>query len=257
MIKDRIRYFSGVVPSGVTLVAVSKFRPVEELLEAYEAGQRVFAESRPLEFAAKVAAMPGDVQWHFIGHLQTNKLKYVLSHCALVHSVDSVHLLEAIERYAVSNGLTINVLLEVHVARETTKGGFTPQEVLEMDLGRFCGGASGAGVAGDAGDAGDAGSAGDAGDAGGGESDGQCGCCGRGGVRICGLMGMASHTDDRGRISADFAAMQELFVRMRERYPAMSSFTELSIGMSDDWDIAVEHGATMVRIGSAIFCPEE
>lgn len=237
MIKDRIRHFSSIMPASVKLVAVSKFRPVEELLEAYAAGQRVFAESRPLEFAAKVAAMPEDVQWHFIGHLQTNKLKYVLPHCALVHSVDSVHLLEAIERYAAANNLIVNVLLEVHVAREMTKNGFTPQQVMELDLERFCG--DGCSVVG------------------GSDSDGRFGCCGHGGVRICGLMGMASHTDDRDRISDDFAAMQELFQKMRERYPSISSFTELSIGMSEDWDIAVEHGATMVRIGSAIFCPEE
>lgn len=232
MISQKITNFQHILPENVKLVAVSKFRPVEELQQAYDAGQRIFAESRPLEFAAKVAAMPSDVQWHFIGHLQTNKLKYVLPHCSMVHSVDSLHLLEAIQRYAASNALTVNVLLEVHVAQETTKSGFTPQQVLELELERFC-------------------------DVGENASSGGCDFCGRGGVRICGLMGMASHTDDRSRISADFAAMQELFQKMRKRYPTMASFTELSIGMSDDWDIAIEHGATMVRIGSSIFCPDE
>lgn len=215
MIAERIKYFTEALPQGVKLVAVSKFRPVEELQQAYDAGQRIFAESRPLEFAAKVQALPSDIQWHFIGHLQTNKLKYVLPHAALIHSVDSMHLVEAIEKYALANNLKVNILLEVHVGQEETKDGFTPQELLVTDWSRFCDPSSP--------------------------------------VHICGLMGMASHTDNRERIEKDFSLMQSLFAKFKQVYPQMSSFTELSIGMSDDWDIAVRHGATMVRIGSSIF----
>lgn len=215
MIADRIDFFKNSLPKEVKLVAVSKFRPTQELQQAYNAGQRIFAESRPLEFAAKVEALPTDIQWHFIGHLQTNKLKYVLPHAALIHSVDSMHLVEAIEKYALANNLKVNILLEVHVGQEDTKDGFSPQELLVTDWSRFCAFDSS--------------------------------------VRICGLMGMASHTDERERIEEDFSLMEDLFEQFKQAYPQMSSFTELSIGMSDDWDIAVRHGATMVRIGSSIF----
>ena len=132
MIKDNLHEINSKLPSDVTLVAVSKFHPVERLMEAYNAGQRVFAESRPQELAAKVPQMPADVQWHFIGHLQTNKLKLVLPYVSLVQSVDSLHLLQAISTWAVANNKVIDVLLELHLGAEQTKQGFTEDEILSI-----------------------------------------------------------------------------------------------------------------------------
>ena len=132
MIADNLHNVSKELPSGVSLVAVSKFHPVERLMEAYEAGQRIFAESRPQELALKVPQMPSDVQWHFIGHLQTNKLKLVLPYVSLVQSVDSLHLLEAISSWAVANGRLVDVLLELHLGAEETKQGFTEEEILRI-----------------------------------------------------------------------------------------------------------------------------
>lgn len=227
-IRDNILDIKKQLPNGTRLVAVSKYRPVEELLEAYNAGQRVFAESRPAEFAAKADVLPRDIEWHFIGHLQTNKLKLVLPRCTLIHSVDSIHLLDAIQKYASDNGLTVNILIEAHIGAESTKQGFTVQETEELFsdipalLERY--------------------------------PD----------VRFRGLMGMASHTDDTARIDSDFATLKEIFNRIKAGIcggctdrdggcTALSDFTELSAGMSDDWHIALRHGSTLVRIGSAIF----
>lgn len=197
-------------------MAVSKFRPIEELEEAYAYGHRVFAESRPAEFEAKVLALPKDIEWHFIGHLQTNKLRHVLPYAYMIQSVDSIHLLAAIEKWCSASGKSVRVLLEVHVSEEDSKQGFSPDEILTMDLNAMA--------------------------------------TEYPHVTICGLMGMASHTDDAGRIEADFALMKSLLGKIMDSYPAFAdSFNELSIGMSEDWQLAVKHGATMVRIGSAIF----
>ena len=132
MIAGNLQSILEKLPSGVQLVAVSKFHPVEQIREAYAAGQRVFAESRPQELAAKVPQMPADVQWHFIGHLQTNKLKLVLPYVSLVQSVDSIHLLEAINNWALINGRVVDVLLELHLGAEETKQGFTEDEILDI-----------------------------------------------------------------------------------------------------------------------------
>jgi uncharacterized pyridoxal phosphate-containing UPF0001 family protein len=132
MIKDNLHEINSKLPSDVTLVAVSKFHPVERLMEAYNAGQRVFAESRPQELAAKVPQMPADVQWHFIGHLQTNKLKLVLPYVSLVQSVDSMHLLQAISAWAVAHDKVIDVLLELHLGAEETKQGFSEDEIMAI-----------------------------------------------------------------------------------------------------------------------------
>ena len=193
-------------------MAVSKFHPVSALLEAYEAGQRIFGENRPQELAAKVPQMPADVRWHFIGHLQTNKLKLVLPYADLVQSVDSVHLLDAIQAWGSANGRTIDVLLELHLGAEETKHGLSEAEIRSI-LARDWSS-----------------------------------------VRIRGLMGMATHTDDEALIRADFERIAALQRDLRRQYPFL---TELSIGMSDDWPLAVECGATLVRIGSAIFGPRE
>lgn len=217
MISDNILNIKAKLPSAVKLVAVSKFHPAERLMEAYRAGQRVFAESRPQELAAKVPLMPPDVEWHFIGHLQTNKLKMVLPHAALVHSIDSVRLLDAVQRWAAANGRTIDVLLEQHISADVAKQGFSEEEILT--------------VLGQAGNYPD--------------------------IRFRGLMGMASLSEDEAVIRADFARLNATFGKARAQFPSLEDFTELSIGMSDDWPLALEYGSTMVRIGTAIFGARE
>ncbi len=215
MIQEHLQSILKKLPSGVTLVAVSKFHPVSAIQEAYVAGQRVFAESRPQELSAKVPLLPKDIQWHFIGHLQTNKLKMVLPFVSLVQSVDSLHLLEAISAWAVANQRTVDVLLELHLGAEETKQGFSAEEILEIV---------------------------------GGENRVP-------GVRIRGLMGMATNTEDVRIIEQDFARIEALFHRIRAM--GVPDFDQLSIGMSGDWPLAIRHGATMVRIGTDIFGPRE
>ena len=222
MIKKIINKLHSELPAAVKLVAVSKFHPFEVVEEAYAAGQRIFAESRPQELQAKVRQLQEqrpdmtDVEWHFIGHLQTNKLKMVLPYVSLVQSVDSVRLRDAIESWACANDRLISVLLEPHVASEQTKQGFSEEEiymVLESaERGEYPH------------------------------------------VRFCGIMGMATFTDDEEVVRSDFAALRSIFDNCRMRFPEVASgFTELSIGMSDDYHLAIEYGSTMVRIGSMIF----
>jgi pyridoxal phosphate enzyme (YggS family) len=216
MVRDNLSALYEKLPSGVKLVAVSKFHPVERLMEAYGAGQRIFAESRPQELSVKVPQMPSDVEWHFIGHLQTNKLKLVLPYVSLVQSVDSLHLLQAIDRWGSEHDRVTDVLLELHLGAEETKQGFSEEEILSMV------------------------------------------CPQAGHYRIRGLMGMATNTDDEAVIEADFARIESLYFRIRKEHPELTdTFTELSIGMSSDWPLAVRHGATMVRIGTDIFGPRE
>ncbi len=217
MVEDNLKRIYGELPPGVKLVAVSKFHPFEEILSAYQAGQRVFGENRPQEFASKALQLPQDIEWHFIGHLQTNKLKLVLPYASLVESVDSIHLLESIENWGSLNDRTVNVLLELHLGAEVTKGGFHESEIVDV-LGNAC-----------------------------------KGCYPH--VRFCGLMGMATNTDDESVIEADFKRIEDFKHRLDDIFPALKDFKELSIGMSDDWPIAVRHGATIVRIGTAIFGP--
>jgi len=215
MIAERLNTILSELPQSVKLVAVSKFHPLSAIREAYDAGQRVFGESRPQEFAAKVPLLPADIEWHFIGHLQTNKLKLVLPYASLVESVDSVHLLEAISRWAVSEGRTVDVLLELHLGSEKTKSGLSEEEILSI--------------------------------------------CGAPLEGIClrGLMGMATNTDDKAVIRSEFERIAAIKRLINTDFPSLESFTELSIGMSDDWPLAVEAGSTTVRIGTAIFGPRE
>lgn len=217
MVKEALDALRAALPSGVELVAVSKFHPVSRLMEAYDAGQRIFAESRPQELAVKVPQMPADVQWHFIGHLQTNKLKMVLPYVDLVQSVDSLHLLEAINAWGKANGKVVNVLLELHLGAEDTKQGFTEDQIRDIVIPE--------GVP-----------------------------FGMTGVRIKGLMGMATNTEDMAVVERDFERIERLFLQLQAVNP---SITELSIGMSGDWPVAVRHHATMVRIGTDIFGPRE
>ena len=226
MIKETIKKLHNELPATVKLVAVSKFHPFEAIEEAYQAGQRIFAESRPQELQAKVKMLEqrraergepeymSDIQWHFIGHLQTNKLKMVLPYVSLIQSVDSLRLLEAIDSWANVHDKAIEVLLEPHVAAEQTKQGFDKSEILIIlsDHSKYAG------------------------------------------IRFRGLMGMATFTDDESVIRSDFARIREIRDEVLERCPDLAAdFTELSIGMSDDYHIAIEYGSTMVRIGSMIF----
>ena len=256
MVGEQLHKIKQLLPPEVSLVAVSKFHPVERLMEAYEAGQRIFAESRPQELAAKVPLMPADVQWHFIGHLQTNKLKLVLPYVSLVQSVDSLHLLEAINAWGATNNKVIDVLLELHLGAEETKQGFTEEEILAICEGipsktlRFASSLPPSGSSLPCNN---------------GQPAGPSHLCSHGwlqvlegipsqmtNVRLRGLMGMATNTEDEAVIDADFARIERLF-----RSIQLPGFDIISIGMSQDWPIAVRHGATMVRIGTDIFGPRE
>jgi len=198
-------------------VAVSKFHPVEAIMEAYGAGQRLFGENRPQELSAKQPLLPSDIEWHFLGHLQTNKLKQVLPYASLVQSVDSVHLLDAIEKWASLNGRQVRILLELHLGAEETKHGFTEQEILSV-LGRT--------------------------------GDWPH-------VVFCGLMGMATNTPDESVIAADFRHISDFKKKIDQEFAYLKDFHELSIGMSGDWKIALSYGATIVRIGTSIFGQRE
>ena len=225
MIASSLKSILERLPQGVRLVAVSKFHPAEAVLEAYRAGQRLFGESRPQELEAKAAVLPSDIEWHFIGHLQTNKLKKVLPYVSMVESVDSLHLLEAISRWGVDNARRIDILLELHLGAEQTKQGFTEDEILGLLAAQTAEIPSGS------------------------APEGRFP-----GVRIRGLMGMATNTPDEGVVKADFERIAALWRRIRSEHPALQdSFTELSIGMSSDWPLAVASGSTLVRIGTAIF----
>ena len=217
MISDNLESILKELPQGVRLVAVSKFHPLSELQEAYAMGQRAFGENRPQEFAAKAVQMPQDTEWHFIGHLQTNKLKLVLPYAWIVESVDTEHLLEAIEAWGERNERCTRILLEVHIGAEETKQGFSTEEIpaLLQHASTYPH------------------------------------------VECCGLMGMASHTDDAEAVGEDFSRIKVLFDRCRADFPHLESFRELSIGMSDDWRIAIKNGSTEVRLGTAIFGPRE
>ena len=215
MIQENIIAIKKELPPEVKLVAVSKFHPVEAIREAYGAGQRCFGENRPQEFARKVEELKdlADLEWHFIGHLQTNKLKLVLPYAHLVQSVDSQHLLDAIQDWGKTNNKVISVLLELHIGAEQTKSGFKEEEVLDI-LFRA-------------------------------EKYRN--------IRFCGLMGMATHTDSEEDIRADFARIADFRAYLQDLFPELTDFRELSIGMSGDWKIALDYGATIVRIGTAIF----
>ena len=205
------------LPSTIKLVAVSKYHPISKLKEAYDAGQRVFGENIPQEFADKVPQMPSDVEWHFIGHLQTNKLKLVLPYAHLVQSVVSIHLLESINKWGRENNRTISVLLELHLGVEQTKHGFSEDEITSILVH----------------------------------------CSDYSNLVFCGLMGMATNTDDESIVKADFNRIASFNTAIKEKFPELTEFKELSIGMSEDYPIAVSCGATIVRIGTKIFGSRE
>lgn len=218
-IAKRLNDIKTTLPVGVELVAVSKFHPVEALKEAYDAGQRIFGESRVQELVEKIPLMPADVRWHFIGHLQTNKLKQVIGKVALIESVDSLRLLELIDELSEKRGVVSRVLMQLHVAQEETKFGFYPDELVRWFQTR--------------------------------------GFEKLKATHICGLMGMASNTDDVSRISADFSKIAETRRRILEIAPDLRGFDTLSMGMSDDYPLAIAQGSTLVRVGTAIFGARE
>ena len=216
-VKERLTEIRAQLPAGVKLVAVSKFQPPEKIREACEAGQRVFGESRAQELREKYEALPKDIEWHFIGTMQTNKVKYYAPFVTLIQSVDSEKALEVIQKEAVKNNRTIDVLLEVHIAGEATKQGFLPSELEAfVESGRYR------------------------------ELPD---------LRIRGLMGMATFTADKVQVSKEFGVLRDTFDRMKTRMGVEFGevFDTLSMGMTDDWPEAVEEGSTMVRIGSYIF----
>ena len=216
-IKSEIERLRSELPEGVKLLAVSKFHPVEALQEAYDAGQRAFGESRPQELKAKQAVLPDDIEWHMIGHLQTNKIKYIAPYVHLIESLDSERLAEAIEKEAAKCGRTIDCLLEIHVTKEESKSGWDYAELLNfVRSGGFAAMPH---------------------------------------IRLRGVMGMATFTDDESQVRADFKRLNECFTELKEHFGA--EFDTLSMGMSDDYSIAIEYGSTEVRIGSTIFGARE
>ena len=215
-IAQEIININNELPSTVKLVAVSKFHPAECIEQAYQAGQRIFAESRPQELLAKAEALPKDIEWHFIGHLQTNKLKMVVPYASLIHSVDSRKLLLEINKYAVNKGLKARVLLEMFIAQEESKQGFSKEEILEIVD--------------------------------------ELSSSPLDGIELCGLMGMASFTDDHQKIRSEFEELASAFKQIKANYgDKYPEFKELSMGMSNDYPIAIECGSTLVRIGTRIF----
>lgn len=216
MIKENLNIVKATVPSNVTLIAVSKTKPVSDLQEAYDAGQRIFGENKALEMRDKHQVLPADIQWHFIGHLQTNKIKYIAPFVTLIHAIDSLSLLEAVNKEAAKNNRVINCLLQFHIAQEETKFGLDIEEaraMLESESFKNLNN-----------------------------------------INICGVMGMATFTDNADQVRNEFKNLKNIFETLKENYfKENDSFREISMGMSDDYPIAIEEGATMVRVGSKIF----
>lgn len=219
-VASEIIRFTDELPANVRLVAVSKFHPVEKLMEAYSAGQRIFGESRVQELVQKAQEMPADVQWHFIGHLQTNKVRALLPHVSLIHSVDSERLLDCIDKEAERIGRTVEVLLQIHVAQEEAKFGFTLQEITQL------------------------------------ANSGKLTAMSH--VRVVGVMAMATNTDEDAEIRREFAEAHHVFYTLKDGcFFGDEHFCELSMGMSDDYRLAIAEGSTMVRIGTTIFGARE
>ena len=219
-VASEIIRFTDELPANVRLVAVSKFHPVEKLMEAYSAGQRIFGESRVQELVQKAQEMPADVQWHFIGHLQTSKVRALLPHVSLIHSVDSERLLDCIDKEAERIGRTVDVLLQIHVAQEEAKFGFTLQEITQL------------------------------------ANSGKLTAMSH--VRVVGVMAMATNTDDDAEIRREFAEAHHVFYTLKDGcFFGDEHFCELSMGMSDDYRLAIAEGSTMVRIGTTIFGARE
>lgn len=217
-VDENLKEVVGNLPAGVSLVAISKFHPKEYVEAAYAAGQRVFGESHEQELSRKASELPADIEWHFIGHLQTNKVKYIVPYISMVESVDTLRLLKEIDKQAAKHQRVVDVLLELHIAEEETKYGFTPDACREM------------------------------------LAEGEWRALQH--VRICGLMMMASNVDDEQQIRREMTAAADFFDEVKQCYFADDdAFCQRSWGMSHDYRIAVECRSTMVRVGTAIFGP--
>lgn len=215
-IATNIRKLHDSLPQGVSLLAISKYQPIEALQEAYNAGQRMFGENHIQEMAAKAATLPKDIEWHFTGHVQTNKIKYMASFVHLIHAVDSFRLLREIDKHAAKHNRVIDCLLQIHIAQEDTKYGFTIDECRTMLASEPW--------------------------------------CELKHVRITGLMAMGSNTDNMEQVRGEFRQMHQFFDELKTTYFAdKPSFCQLSEGMTDDYPIAIEEGSTIIRIGSMIF----
>jgi pyridoxal phosphate enzyme (YggS family) len=215
-IKDNIISYNNKINGNARLIAVSKTKPVEDLQQAYEAGQRLFGENKALEMRDKHEVLPKDIRWHFIGHLQTNKVKYIAPFVELIHSVDSLNLLTCINKEAIKNDRVIDCLLQIDIAHEQTKFGLEESEADALlsseEFAKL-------------------------------EN-----------VRICGVMGIGSITDDKNKTKEEFHNLKEYFSKAKEKFfKSKTYFSEISMGMSEDFEIALEEGATLVRIGSSIF----
>ncbi|MBR0073424.1 MAG: YggS family pyridoxal phosphate-dependent enzyme [Bacteroidales bacterium] len=215
-IAENLEKIRQTVPNGVTLVAVSKTKPVEDLQADYDAGQRVFGENHALEMRDKHEALPKDIQWHFIGHLQTNKIKYIIPFVSLIHSVDSPKLLHEINKEAAKKGRRVDCLLQFHIATEETKFGLDYDEATAML-----------------------------------RSDDYMAMEN---INIVGVMGMATNTDNTSLVRSEFRNLKGIFEKLKAEFFAdKQDFAQISMGMSGDYPIAIEEGSTLVRVGSAIF----
>ncbi len=216
VVKDNLQKISATLPTGIQLVAVTKTKSPEQIMEAYNAGHRVFGESKAQELLPKYEVLPKDIRWHMVGHLQTNKVKYIAPFIAMIHSVDSLKLLKVINKEGRKNDRDIPCLLQIHIAEESTKFGLDADECVHLleseDLRNMQH------------------------------------------IDIRGLMGMATYTEDTEKVRREFRRLKTFFETIRNRFfPGKESFKELSMGMSDDYFLGIEEGSTMVRIGSAIF----
>jgi pyridoxal phosphate enzyme (YggS family) len=215
-VAENLTMIRAQIPAHVKLVCVSKFHPDSTIIEAYNAGERIFGESRVQELMEKQERLPKDIHWHFIGHLQTNKVKYLVPFVELIHGVDSLKLLSEINKQAEKINRVVNCLLQVHIATEETKFGFSAAEILELYQNKMLSDLSF--------------------------------------IKVCGLMGMATFTDNHQQVRKEFKSLKSLFDIVKSDYADQDDhFSEISMGMSDDFQIAIEEGSTMVRIGSSIF----
>ncbi|HMG92125.1 MAG TPA: YggS family pyridoxal phosphate-dependent enzyme [Chryseolinea sp.] len=215
-IKNNLNNLRQNLPSGCRLIAVSKTKPVEKIMEAYQEGHRLFGENKAQELVPKYEVLPKDIEWHMIGHLQSNKVKHIASFISMIHSVDSVKLLEEINKQALRATRWIDCLLQVHIAEEESKFGFSAEEVIQFI-----------------------------------QSDGPSSLKN---VKVSGLMGMATLTEDNDQIRKEFKGLKRLFEKIKSSaLPDNIEMKELSMGMSGDYNIAIEEGSTMIRVGSAIF----
>lgn len=214
-IRENLQKIKTEIPENVHLIAVSKTKPISDILEAYNQGHRLFGENKVQEMAAKYEELPKDIEWHFIGHLQTNKVKYIAPFVSLIHSVDSLKLLKEINKQGAKNNRVINCLLQFHIANEKAKFGLSKEEAFELLESKEYQQLTN--------------------------------------IKIVGVMGMATYTHDESQIRSEFASLKNYFDQIKSSYISSDDFKEISMGMSADYKIAIEEGSTMIRLGSSIF----